>query len=178
MIDVEKVFQDIRTEGTNQGVITTFVRLGEGRSYNSGEDLLTEMYPKIKTQWVCFSGFDVLRIGMGTLVQGLKELKFNVEIICAGSSRDPGWFNTVDLWEVDYNPVSTFAYSRLRAKDSLRFKVPDVLDPDLLLKISESIGICAAMRMVSVHPEMQLNDSRILDNFRKVERLRICRRQE
>jgi hypothetical protein len=115
---------------------------------------------------------------MGTLIQALKELRYNVELMYSGNLREPGWFNSVDLWMVDYLTQSFFSYNRLRPKDSVRFKVPDEVKMDFLLNASDALGMCAAVRLASLAPNMDINDLSVLSNFGRAERLRVGRRQE
>jgi len=177
-IEVNKVYEDVRKEGPNQGVITTFIRLGTGRSYTTLEELVTDLYPNIKTSWICFCGEDTTRIGIGELVKALKSMHWSVEIIYDGKYRDPGWFNSVDLWTVDYVPDSKFAIARLRPKDCLRFKVPDIVRPERLIDSMNSVGVSSALRIVSLREGLDLNSPDIFSLLYRQERLRICRRQE
>lgn len=178
MFEVKRIYEGIRTEGFNQGVLCTFVQLGTGSTYNSVDDFMAELYPLIRTNWVCFQGEDTIRVGMGTLIQGLKELRFNVEVIYSSYLKEPGWFNSVDLWMVDYQPKSFFSYSKLRPKDSIRYKVPEEVREDFLLGISDSIGMCAAIRLVSLESETEVDIPSLISNFGRQDRLRIGKRQE
>lgn len=178
MFEVERIYEAVREEGTNQGVITTFVRLGPGSSYSSVDEFMAELYPSLRTTWICFCGEDTTRVGMGTLIQALKELRYSVELMYSGNLREPGWFNSVDLWMVDYLTQSFFSYNRLRPRDSVRFKVPDEVKMDFLLNASDALGMCAAVRLASLAPNMDINDLSVLANFGRAERLRVGRRQE
>jgi len=180
--EIDKVFIDIRSEGMNQGLVTTFVRFGTGSSYNTLDDLINFLKDKLSTKWITICGEDTTRVGTGVLIQQLKAWGFNLEIIYTGGMKEPNWFNSVNLWMVDFKKPSYFEYSRLRPKDSIRFKVPDKFNFNQVIPMTEELVICPAVQVVSLPQEKWDGESgwkfTAYENLKKADRLRICRRQE
>jgi hypothetical protein len=180
--EIDKVFVDIRSEGMNQGLITTFIRFGTGNSYNTLDELIGYLKDKLTTKWITICGEDTIRVGTGVLVQQLKAWGFNIEIIYSGSMKEPNWFNSVSLWMVDFKKGSFFEYSRLRPKDSIRFKVPDRFKMTDVIPLTEELVICPAVQVVSI-PESNWSDEggwkfTAYENLGRADRLRVCKRQE
>jgi hypothetical protein len=179
--EIDKVFTDIRSEGMNQGLITTFIRFGTGRSYNTLNELIDYLKDKIPTKWITLCGEDTIRVGTGVLIQQLKSWGFNIEIIYTGGMKEPNWFNSANLWMVDFKKGSYFSYSRLRPKDSIRFKVPDQFRMDEVILLTEELVICPAVQVVSIPQDLWAHDTwkdSAYGHLEKADRLRVCRRQE
>jgi hypothetical protein len=180
--EIDKVFIDIRSEGMNQGLITTFIRFGTGSSYNTLDEMIGFLKDKLSTKWICICGEDTIRVGTGVLVQQLKAWDFSIEIIYTGNMKEPNWFNSVNLWMVDFRKHSYFEYSRLRPKDSIRFKVPDVLKLTDVIPLTEELVICPAVQVVSIPESNWLGEGgwkfTTYENLGRADRLRVCRRQE
>ena len=182
MYEIDKVYMDVRSEGMNQGLITTFIKFGTGSSYNTLDELIGFLKDKLTTKWITICGEDTIRVGTGVLVQQLKAWGFNIEIIYTGSMKEPNWFNSVSLWMVDFKKPSYFGYSRLRPKDSIRFKVQDQFSIEDVIPLTEELVICPAVQVVSIPERDWMNegwwDENNYDCLKKADRLRICRRQE
>ncbi len=194
MFEVEKIWEAVRREGSNSGAITTFVRLGTGHYLGSVDEMMAELYPIVRTRWICFTGEDTTRVGMGALVRGLRELKLSVEIVCTGKYSEPSWFNSAELWCVDYTPNGNFDYNVLRPRDSLRLKVPEALSVNEVPEISESFSLCTAVRAISLAPRTGpdmgykgdlgskspsvLDDAEIISSLRSLDRVRVGLRQD
>jgi hypothetical protein len=181
LYEIDKVYMDVRSEGMNQGLITTFIKFGTGNSYNTLDDFINFLKDKLTTKWITICGEDPTRVGTGVLIQQLKAWGFNLEIIYTGGTKEPNWFNSVNLWMVDFKRPSYFEYSRLRPKDSIRFKVPDLFEMSEVIPLTEELVICPAVQVVSIPKDIWYNNSwkdSAYENLKKADRLRICRRQE
>lgn len=182
MYEIDKVYVDVRSEGMNQGLITTFIRFGTGSSYNTLDELINYLKDKLATKWITLCGDDTVRVGTGVLIQQLKAWGFSVEIIYTGRMKEPNWFNSVSLWMVDFTTPSYFEYSRLRPKDSIRFKVPDVFKMSDVIPLTENLIVCPAVQVVSIPDKNWIDNDgwkeSAYENLQKADRLRVCKRQE
>ena len=131
MILVEKIWEGIRSEGLGSGLPMVHIKLGDGTSYTSAEDLVRDILVKTRCRWVCLLGRDTTQVGMGTLIKGITSVGMSSEIEVDGTIRDPGWLHTADRWIVDYTPKPSFNLGALRSQDSVRFIVRDI--PSLII---------------------------------------------
>ena len=188
MFEVEKVWVAVRREGHNCGIVTTFVRMGPGNVFVSVNELMGWLYPLVQTKWVCFTGEDTTRVGMGVIIRGLKELKIDSEIVTNGYTKEPGWFNSAALWCVDYHPEGSFNYDIMRPRDSLRLKIPERVAPEVIPQIISTLGLCTALRVVSLSTRREnkleatdlsvLDDPRLMVVLRQLDRVRVGLRQD
>lgn len=151
MIEVSKLYEGLRQEGLSTGIPMTFVELGSGIDYTD-EELLSELIKstKFKGEWICLLGKDTLKTGMGSFVKGLAKCLFHVEMESDGSEKDPGWFQYVDRWVVDYRPASRFNYLGLRTQDHVRFVLDNNSDIE---EVKEAFGVlknCQAVKYLKV----------------------------
>ena len=121
MITVKKITENIKAEGMNTGLPTTFIELGDGSDYDKVEALVLLLLKTTKCPWVCIFGEETVRVGIGALVKGLQAIGRQVEIECLSQYRDPGWIHSVDRWTVDYLERGVFNYGALRGQDMVRF---------------------------------------------------------
>jgi len=134
LLEVEKIRRVVRQEGPNVGVPMTQVLLGTGSEYAQPQDLLEEVYHVAQTAWVLISGEAPTQVGIGSLTKGLHQLSLKTEVEMSGRRKDPGWFNQVRRWVVDYVVDATFNYKVLRTQDSIRHIVTTHEDVEVALE--------------------------------------------
>ena len=165
-VGVEKLWEGIRVEGLNYGLPTTFIKLGPGPEYSS-EELVREVLMHTKCKWACILGKNTTQVGIGTLTKGLSSVGLYLEVEVSGEMRDPGWFNTVDRWVVDYVQEPAFNYGALRSQDTVRFIVKGEGDLNFAKGGFEELRIFAGTKYI-----------RLLDKKLKNEAFALVRRYE
>lgn len=133
MLEVTRIYEGLRKEGLGIGVPMTFVEMGFGEDYPKVDSLVGQIVKNARTRWICITGEDTIRVGMGTLVTGLVKCDLRVEVTYSGLDRDPSWLLNTDRWIVEYLPRSSFNYKGLRSSDMVKFipKSEDSRSPDL-----------------------------------------------
>ena len=170
MVDVAKMFEDIRDEGVNYGLPTTFIKLGAGPTYTS-EDLVREALMHTRCKWVCILGENTTQVGMGTLVKGLSSVGMYIEVETSGEFRDPGWLHTVDRWVVDYVKDGSFNYGALRSQDMVRFTVEGAGDLNFAKEEFENLKLFSGTKYILLL-DKKLRDE-VFTLVRKYERSRV-----
>lgn len=149
MVEVEKIWEGVRSEGLNYGLPTTFMLLGPGPSYDS-EELVREILMHTKCKWVCILGENTTQVGMGTLVKGLSSVGMYIEVEVGGDVRDPGWLHTADRWVVDYVEEGAFNYGALRGQDMVRFAIKGEGDLNFTKSGFETLKLFPGTRFVKL----------------------------
>lgn len=150
MISVEKIYEGVRLEGVNYGLPMTFVKLGEGNDYSSGDDLLKDIVMFTKCNWVCLLGKDTTQVGMGNIVKALASMDLSIEVEQDGRTRTPGWMHSVERWLVDYIEGGPFNYFALRTQDMVRFVIGHQGDLLELTTVFEDLKMCPATKCLVV----------------------------
>lgn len=151
MLEVSKISEGLRGEGLSIGIPMTFIECGSGVPY-SDEELIRQLIQstRYKGEWVCILGNDTLKVGMGSLVQGLAKCLFHIEIEADGLTKDPGWFQYVDRWVVDFTPAARFNYNALRSNDSVRFTMTNDTDIEEVKEAFTALRNCQAAKYLKV----------------------------
>jgi len=170
MVEVVKIYEDIRQEGLNYGLPTTFLRLGLGPEYSS-EELVREVLMHTSCKWVCVYGESTTRVGMGTLAKGLSSVGMYIEVETSGEYRDPGWLHTIDRWVVDYVKDGSFNYNALRSQDMVRFIVSGPGDLSFATEGFEELKLFPGTRYIKLGDKKLKNEAFSL--IRKFERSRL-----
>jgi len=158
VVDVAKMWEDIRREGLNYGLPTVFLNLGNGPTYTS-EDLVREVLMHTRCKWVCILGENTTQVGMGTLVKGLSSTGMYIEVEASGAVRDPGWLHTVDRWVINYVKEASFNYGALRSQDMIRFVVKGEGDLNFAKEGFEEMKVFPGTKYVMLLDKKLKNDA-------------------
>lgn len=169
MIQVEKVWEGIRGIGLNYGLPVAFVKLGPGGDYAT-EELLGSIVSSIRSKWVTILGENTTRVGMGTLVKGLVEVGYKVELEVSSEYREPGWFSYVDRWLVDWLPTGAFNLGALRGQDMIRIGIQEDSELGTLSRVLEELKNNQATRVLLVREELV---GQVFPLIRNSDRIRI-----
>lgn len=150
MLSINKMYETLRNEGIGYGLPVTVVETGGSREYHSARDFVADIIQLTKFRWIVLKGPEVTTPGMGEVVRGLWSCSLNTEIEITGEKKDPGWFNSVTRWIVDYSEDPVFNYSILRATDLVRFTSYIDSDMSKLEKLLEQFGKIQAVRCVNL----------------------------
>jgi len=128
MIEVEKIYDDIRTEGLYCGTPMTFVKLGLGTEYPSCRQLLENVVLLGRRRWVCLIGENTTRAGIGRFFEGLKSFGFSSEVVITGNRKEPGWRNKTTSIIVELGEELRYDLTTLRMGDAIRISLHTVDD--------------------------------------------------
>lgn len=170
MVEVEKIYEDVRQEGLNFGLPTTFIKFGPGPEYSS-EDLVREVLMHTRCKWVCIFGEGTTRVGTGTLVKGLSSVGMYIEVETSGEVRDPGWLHTVDRWIINYVKDGAFNYNALRSQDMMKFIVKGEGDLNFAKEGFEDLKLFPGTKYVKLGDKKLKNEAFAL--VRRYERSRL-----
>ncbi len=123
MIEVKRIYDDVRTEGLYCGTPMTFVELGLGTEYQGCRQLLEQVVVLGRRRWVCLLGEDTTRAGIGRFFEGLRSFGFSSEAIIASTRKEPSWRTKTTSIVVSYAGKMVYDLTTLRSGDAIQFPI-------------------------------------------------------
>ena len=162
MIEVERIYDDVRTEGLYCGTPMTFLKLGLGSEYTGCKQLLEEVVLLGRRRWVCLIGEDTTRAGIGRFFEGLRSFGFSSEVVIASSRKEPGWRTKTTSIIVDFNGKMVYDLTTLRAGDAIRFTMTDHDDLKNIRPVLDKFEADAFWKFLYVDPTVEKGQKRPL----------------